>query len=96
MNLALRRAKYLHETATHLTGTKVFHPFFEEDVTVHDYLRLDEMVVNFYLQEWIHEDDEILSDLANRFVNRELFKYLPFDGSYITKSELEDLFKSGH
>src|SRR5699024_3152204 len=26
-------------------------------------------------------------------VNRELFKYLPFDGSYITKSELADLFK---
>ncbi len=94
LNLALKRAKHLYESGHGFKqAPKYFIPFFEEDVTVDDYLRLDEMVVNFYLQEWINEDDEILADLANRFVNRELFKYLPFDGSYITKSELEELFR---
>ena len=29
-------------------------------------------------------DDAILSDLARRFINRDLFKYIPFDGSIIT------------
>ncbi|MBY8909225.1 HD domain-containing protein [Salinicoccus roseus] len=94
LNLALKRAKHLHETGyTFKQAPKYFIPFFSGEVTVEDYLRLDEMVVNFYLQEWIHEDDPILSDLAHRFVNRDLFKYLPFDGSVITISELEALFE---
>lgn len=94
LNLALRRAKHLYEEGyVFKQAPKYFIPFFKENVSVEDYLRLDEMVVNFYLQEWIHEDDEVLSDLAERFVNRGLFKYLPFDGSYITISELGDLFE---
>lgn len=94
LNLALKRAKYLHEGGYKFKqAPKYFIPFFSGEVAVEDYLRLDEMVVNFYLQEWIHEDDPILSDLAHRFVNRDLFKYLPFDGSVITISELEALFE---
>lgn len=93
LNLVLQRAKALYETSYEFKQQPTyFIPFFNEDVTVHDYLRLDEMVVNFYLQEWIQEEDEILSDLAGRFVNRDLFKYLPFDGSIITISELNDLY----
>lgn len=41
------------------------------------------------------EDDAILSDLASRFINRDLFKYIPFDGSIITISELQELFEAG-
>ncbi|MFC3419136.1 HD domain-containing protein [Salinicoccus hispanicus] len=94
LDLALKRAKYLHEDGYEFKqAPKYFIPFFAGKVSVEDYLRLDEMVVNFYLQEWIHEDDEILSDLAHRFVNRDLFKYLPFDGSVITISEIEALFE---
>lgn len=69
-----------------------FVPFFEEDISIEQYIELDEAVVLFYLKEWIHEDDGILSDLSQRFINRDLFKYLPFDGSIITISELTDLF----
>src|SRR5690625_7024852 len=73
LNLALRRAKDLHEEGyVFQQAPKYFIPFFDGTLTVHDYLRLDEMVVNFYLQEWIHEDDEVLSDLSHRFVNRDL------------------------
>ncbi|WP_035855775.1 HD domain-containing protein [Jeotgalicoccus marinus] len=94
LNLILRRAKHLHQSSYNFKQAPTyFIPFFNENVTVEDYLRLDEMVVNFYLQEWIREDDEILSDLASRFVNRDLFKYLPFDGSIITISELNDLYR---
>ena len=94
LNLILRRGKHLYKSNYNFKQAPTyFIPFFNENVTVEDYLRLDEMVVNFYLQEWVHEEDEILSDLASRFVNRDLFKYLPFDGSIITISELNELYK---
>lgn len=94
LNLVMQRAKALYKSNYIFKQQPTYlMPFFNEDVTVHDYLRLDEMVVNFYLQEWVHEEDEILSDLAGRFVNRDLFKYLPFDGSIITITELNELYK---
>lgn len=94
LNLVMQRAKALYKSGYHFKQQPTyFIPFFNEGVTVHDYLRLDEMVVNFYLQEWVHEEDEILSDLAGRFVNRDLFKYLPFDGSIITITELNELYR---
>lgn len=93
LTLIFRRAKELYKRGyTFLQEPKYLKPFFDENVTVEDYLILDEMVVNFYLQEWMYESDTILSELADRFVNRELFKYIPFDGSFITMSELEALF----
>lgn len=36
------------------------------------------------------------SDLARRFINRDLFKYIPFDGSIITITELQELFIEGN
>ena len=94
LNLVMQRAKALYKSNYSFKQQPTyFIPFFNEDVTVHDYVRLDEMVVNFYLQEWVDEEDEILSDLASRFVNRDLFKYLPFDGSIITITELNELYK---
>lgn len=94
LNLVLQRAKALYKSDYSFKQQPTyFIPFFNENVTVHDYLRLDEMVVNFYLQEWVNEEDAILSDLAGRFVNRDLFKYLPFDGSIITISELNELYR---
>ena len=65
---------------------------FEEKVTIEQYVDLDEVVVLYYLKKWIQEDDAILSDLARRFINRDLFKYIPFDGSIITITELQELF----
>lgn len=49
-----------------------FIPFFEETVTIEQYVELDEAVVTYYLEKWTKEDDAILSDLASRFINRDL------------------------
>lgn len=96
LNLALKRAKVLHDSGYQFKqAPKYLIPFFEGYIEVSDYIRLDETVINFYLQEWIHESDEILSDLSHRFVNRDLFKYLPFDGSRLTLGELRELFIAG-
>ena len=47
--------------------------------TLEDYLRLDDSVLNTYFAHWQIEDDAILSDLADRFINRRPFKSVPFN-----------------
>lgn len=94
LNRVLKRAKVLYETGYEFKEPpKYLVPFFKSNqVSVDAYLRLDEMVLNYYLQEWIDEEDAILSDLSRRFVNRDLFKHLPFDGNRFTIDELTELF----
>ena len=72
---------------------KDFIPFFEGTMTIEQYVELDEAVVLYYLKKWIHENDTILSDLSRRFINRDLFKYIPFDGSIITISNCKNYLK---
>lgn len=94
LNRVLKRAKVLYEAGyAFKEPPKYLVPFFRSNqVSVDAYLRLDEMVLNYYLQQWIDEEDAILSDLSRRFVNRDLFKHLPFDGNRFTTDELTELF----
>lgn len=96
LNNCLRRAKQLYDEGYQFTMTPTdFIPFFKNEMTIQEYVDLDEAVVVYYLKKWIHEDDPILSDLSRRFINRDLFKYMPFDGSIITITGLTDLFVQG-
>ncbi|MDU4602373.1 MAG: HD domain-containing protein, partial [Staphylococcus warneri] len=96
LNNCLKRAKQLYNEGYQFKKSpEDFIPFFEGTMTIQQYVDLDEAVVLYYLKKWIDEDDEILSDLSRRFINRDLFKYIPFDGSIITISELQELFESG-
>lgn len=94
LNRVLKRAKVLYEAGyAFKEPPKYLVPFFKSNqVSVDAYLRLDEMVLNYYLQQWIDEEDAILSDLSRRFVNRDLYKHLPFDGNRFTIDELTELF----
>lgn len=56
-----------------------FLSFFEGEVSLQDYIRLDEPIVSYYFQAWADESDQILSDLCVRFTNRKLFKYVEFN-----------------
>ena len=51
-------------------------PMLENRIKVQDFVDLDEAVVLYYFKEFRHEKDFILSDLASRFLNRHLFKYI--------------------
>jgi len=74
------RAKYLYENGyTFAIEPTLLVPFFDSKLDVHDYLRLDESVVNYYFHCWQEEHDVILSDLCSRFMNRKLFKYVEYD-----------------
>lgn len=93
LNNCLKRAKQLYNEGYQFKMYPTdFVPFFEETMTIEQYIDLDEVVVLYYLKAWVHEADTILSDLARRFINRDLFKHMPFDGSIITITELTDLF----
>ncbi|KPN80305.1 putative Hydrolase (putative) [Apilactobacillus kunkeei] len=54
-------------------------PFFKNDFTIDDYLKLDDGVLNTYFINWIDSDDQILSDLADRFINRKPFKSVEYN-----------------
>ncbi|WNZ89346.1 HD domain-containing protein [Streptococcus iniae] len=66
-------------------------PFFQNKFTLEDYLRLDDGVLNTYFQSWIEGPDNILSDLASRFINRKILKSVTFD-----KESFADLDKLRH
>lgn len=72
----LKRAKYLYKNGkTNCLGpTNLLFPFFEGDFSLSDYLKLDDGVLNSYFSLWQDSDDKILSDLADRFLNRKPFK----------------------
>lgn len=93
----LKRAKYLYPrekefftiTSPHLV------PFFENTVTLEDYLSLDDGVMNTYFQTWMNSGDKILSDLASRFVNRKVFKSITFDEDKLSElDKLRDIVRS--
>lgn len=72
----LKRAKYLYEQHQ-LEAAFVPYllvPFLENDFTLNDYLNLDDGVLTTYFIHWQNVPDPILSDLAQRFLNRRPFK----------------------
>ncbi|MBC5635595.1 MULTISPECIES: HD domain-containing protein [Ornithinibacillus] len=76
----LHRAKHLYESDYNFTLQPThFLSFFAGDVSLDEYLKLDESIVHYYFQLWQQEEDEILSDLCERFMNRRLFKYVEFN-----------------
>nr|MBO2505326.1 hypothetical protein [Bacilli bacterium] len=73
----LKRTKHLYEQGYQFTFEPVhFQSFFENKITVEDYLELDEYLLVTYFKMWMKEKDPILRDLSTRFVNRKLFKYI--------------------
>jgi len=92
----LHRAKYLYENNYSFKLEPIhFTSLFKEQVTLEDYLKLDESVCFYYFQIWQEEQDPIISDLCRRFVNRNLFKYAEFDPAkeYKKLAELTVLFE---
>ncbi|NVY96340.1 HD domain-containing protein [Lactobacillus sp. DCY120] len=76
----LQRAQFLYQNNS-LSQTEMPHlliPFFKNQVTVDDYLRLDDYLLNTYFNLWRDYPDPILRDLASRFLDRRPFKSITF------------------
>lgn len=52
---------------------------FEGNITVSQYLRLDEALIQTSFLQWTSEKDDLLSDLCSRFMHRRLYKYVEID-----------------
>lgn len=88
LNHLLKRAAVCYHSQVHpLTHSATFLiPFFENNWTLEDYLRLDDGVLTTYFNHWLDEEDAILSDLANRFLRRKPFKSVAFEKSFQQKT----------
>src|SRR5690625_2335308 len=89
------RAKDLYENNYEFNLPPIhFISFFEKNVALNDYLKLDENIAFYYFQIWQDENDTILKDLCRRFVNRDLFKYVEFNpgAQYRELIELKECF----
>ena len=81
-HLLMRASECYHSSVNPLQYTTSFLvPFFEGTWTLEDYLRLDDGVLSTYFNHWLYEDDAILKDLADRFINRHPFKSVAFEGA---------------
>ncbi|WP_017756657.1 HD domain-containing protein [Calidifontibacillus oryziterrae] len=92
----LHRAKEIYEAGYEFAQQPThFFSLFKSDVSLKDYLSLDESVMMYYFQAWMNEKDSILRDLCTRFINRKLFKYIEFNPntSYLQLVELINLFQ---
>lgn len=78
----LNRAKSLYHAGYEFKTNPVqIIPFLSDEVGLDDYLALDDAILTFYFSVWQQEEDEILSDLCNRFLNRRLLRYVDYNPS---------------
>ncbi|MFC0186925.1 HD domain-containing protein [Fictibacillus aquaticus] len=86
----LHRAKELYEDGYVFRESLThFESLFKGNISLEDYIRLDEGVMQHYFLLWQDERDEILSDLCRRFMNRKLFKYVDM----VSISDIHELYK---
>ncbi|WP_433944847.1 HD domain-containing protein [Paenibacillus sp. SN-8-1] len=71
-----RRAKELHQDGFRFSFLPDPLPgLFNRDLTVEEYLLLDEALVQTTFVQWRREGDPLLADLCSRFIDRRLYKY---------------------
>ena len=78
----LKRAKWLYQHPNDYQPEflpQLLMPFFNGRFSLEDYLTLDDGVLTTYFTHWRHASDDILADLADRFLNRRPFKSVLYD-----------------
>ncbi|WP_283582828.1 HD domain-containing protein [Limosilactobacillus difficilis] len=78
----LMRAKYLYQhprMAEPEFTPRLLMPFFSGHFSLNDYLALDDGSLTTYFTHWKGAHDDILRDLAHRFLDRRPFKSVEYD-----------------
>ncbi|WP_413406656.1 HD domain-containing protein [Paenibacillus amylolyticus] len=60
---------------------------FEGELSVDEYLQLDEALIQTAFTQWRKEDDTVLSELCERFMDRKLYKYVELEQVDLTMME---------
>ncbi len=81
LNRLLKRAKLIFssEVQSNQQTPYLLLPFFKGDFNLDDYLQLDDGVLNTYFIHWKRYPDDILSNLASRFIDRKPLKSVKYD-----------------
>jgi len=82
LRAALRRALELIRDGREVwrVGQSAFAKMLQgEPLSVTEHLSMDDSDVIFHMKQWQRSDDQILSDLSQRFVDRRLFKAIDLD-----------------
>ncbi|MHC5249034.1 HD domain-containing protein [Enterococcus sp. LJL90] len=78
-HLLNRAAKLYRKDPNIFNGhSQLLLPFLKEDFSLADYLKLDDGVLGTSFIQWQEESDAVLSDLAQRFLNRKPLKSATF------------------
>ena len=78
----LKRANYIYQHPSEFEPEftpYMLMPFFNNHFTLDDYLALDDGVLTTYFNHWTQSRDDILNDLARRFLNRRPLKSALYD-----------------
>ena len=82
-----KRIKDLYKKGYIFDDIEYLIPFLNENVSVADYLNLDENICFYYFRKLTNSKDAILKDLSYRFLNRKLFVYQ----DYISLKQKENI-----
>lgn len=70
---------------------------FNNNLSLEDYLELDEAMMLYCFKEWSKSKDKVLANLCNRFINRRLFKFIDCTDFMLKEPllliEIQELFK---
>ncbi|MUG48229.1 HD domain-containing protein [Paenibacillus woosongensis] len=67
---------------------------FNSELTVQQYLLLDEALIQTAFMQWKNEADSLLADLCTRFIDRKLYKYVELDSLDLEKiREIREEFR---
>ncbi|PWK11309.1 HD domain-containing protein [Tumebacillus permanentifrigoris] len=95
---AFLRAKHLHMSDRALFLPDELRPFLDktmDEMSVEEYLRMDESVMTYTFHRWSEAEDAILRDLADRFINRRLFGSIHTrELKEVEKQTVRDMFRS--
>lgn len=67
--------------------------FLKEEPPIETYLKFDDSTIFYYASQFVEEDDAILRDLADRFINRRLFKEVHYTPDEQANEKLEQIKK---
>lgn len=73
-----KRVKDLYEQGKINCDLEYLVPFITNEVSVQDYLNLDECICFYYFKKLSQCSDPVLSDLCHRLLNRKLFAYVDY------------------
>lgn len=58
-----------------------------QQMSIEEFLSLDDHDLIFHIKQWMREPDDILRDLCGRFINRRLFKSIDVDWQRVDKEQ---------